>query len=262
MVDEEWTKDAMNDDSVAALMLLRLKQTRTRSPLPPPPAPTKPALHLDWTVRQRRSKSAPRHGDGKRKAEPARASPTTPLSWSGATSASGGALDGFEESSQPDKPTDGSRSKAAVKGGTTTHKRSRKKKSLAELRDEESLLLKERRYLKNELAALHLTLEKQRASNENLKRIKIDLLSQQTIKVTTAMASQEAIPDRKQEMEGVCAPTSTFPTGLACKSLATIPHKCQSKSSMIPEVRDRENSFVLPDLNLPLGEDSGAEILC
>lgn len=111
MVDEEWTKDAMTDDSVAALMLLRLKQARTRSLLPPPPAPTKPALHLDWTVRQRRSKSAPRHGDGKRKAEPARASPTTPLSWSGATSASGGALDGFEESSQPDKPTDGSRSK-------------------------------------------------------------------------------------------------------------------------------------------------------
>uniref|UniRef100_A0A7N2L115 Transposase n=1 Tax=Quercus lobata TaxID=97700 RepID=A0A7N2L115_QUELO len=45
--------------------------------------------------------------------------------------------------------------------------------SLAELREEESLLLTERINLKNELAALCLTLEKQRATNDSLERIKV-----------------------------------------------------------------------------------------
>lgn len=109
MSDDEWVKDAMTDEAVVAYMLLRLH--RAQPPPLPPPAPAKPALHLGWTVRQRRSRSAPRHGDGKKKAEAARASPTTPLSWSGGTSVSGGVLDGFEESSPPAKLTDGSRSK-------------------------------------------------------------------------------------------------------------------------------------------------------
>ncbi|KAK7817561.1 hypothetical protein CFP56_042651 [Quercus suber] len=70
-------------------------------------------LRLGWTVRQCRSKSAPRHSDSttKKKAEPRQASSTTLLSWSGATSASGGALNGFKESSHPSKPTESWRSK-------------------------------------------------------------------------------------------------------------------------------------------------------
>ena len=108
MGDDEWVKEAMTDDTVVVDLLLRLFQAQ-----PPPPKPVQAVLRLGWTVRQRRSKSAPRHGDSttKKKAEPARASPTTPLSWSGGTSASGGALDGFEESSRLSKPTESSRSK-------------------------------------------------------------------------------------------------------------------------------------------------------
>ena len=96
MSDDHWIKVAMADDSLVVDLLLRLHR-------PPPPPP--PCLNLHWTVRQRRSRSA--HN----KAESTRASPTTPLSWSGATSASGGNLDGYEEYSRPSKPTQTSRSK-------------------------------------------------------------------------------------------------------------------------------------------------------
>ena len=77
MGDDEWVKEAMTDDTVVVDLLLRLFQAQ-----PPPPKPVQAVLRLGWTVRQRRSKSAPRHGDSttKKKAEPARASPTTPLS--------------------------------------------------------------------------------------------------------------------------------------------------------------------------------------
>ncbi|KAL4626612.1 hypothetical protein ACB092_05G109700 [Castanea dentata] len=252
MSDDEWVKEAMTDDTVVVGLLLRLFEA-------PQPKPVEAVLRLGWTVRQRRSKSAPRHGDSttKKKAEPARASPTTPLSWSGATSASGGALDGFEESSRLSKPTESSRSKVAVNGETNINKRSRKKRSLAELREEESLLLTERINLKNELAALRLTLEKQRATNDSLKRIKHDLQSQQNEKTTTAsaMASVAAISDRPQKIEEVCDPAaSIFPAGVACNDVDTVPHPGESK---IEEVKESETSFVLPDLNLPFDDDSG-----
>ncbi|KAI4329379.1 hypothetical protein L6164_021647 [Bauhinia variegata] len=108
MCDEEWLKVAMADDAVVVRLLLSLGQPQP----PPPPKKMPPCLRLDWTVRQRRSRSAPRHVGTEKKGEPARASPTTPLSWSGATSASGGGgADGYEESSRPIKPMEGSRSK-------------------------------------------------------------------------------------------------------------------------------------------------------
>lgn len=254
----------MTNEAVVAYMLLRFK---TEQPPPlPPPAPAKPVLHLGWTVRQRRSRSAPKHGDGKKKPEAARASPTTPLSWSGGTSVSGGVLDGSEESSRPVKPTDGSRSKVTVTcettTTTTTTKRARKKKSLAELREEESLLLKERRNLKNELAKMRLTLDKQRAANESWKRIKLDLQSQQTLKATTE--EEAIISERPQEREQVCDPASILPTGVICNNIGAVPHTFQSKSSCskIQELRDSEaSSILLPDLNLPFEEESGSEVL-
>ncbi|OMO97694.1 hypothetical protein CCACVL1_04487, partial [Corchorus capsularis] len=101
----------MTDTILVAEVLLSLVQARC----PPPPEPSSktnsgsPALQLEWSVRQRRSKQALR-----KKGEPARASPTTPLSWSGGTSVSGGGggADGSEESSRPPlKPLDNARSK-------------------------------------------------------------------------------------------------------------------------------------------------------
>nr|XP_023897859.1 uncharacterized protein LOC112009758 [Quercus suber] len=108
MSDDEWVKEAMTDNMVVVDFLFRLFQAQ-----PPLPKPVQAVLRLGWTVRQRCSKSVPRHSDSttKKKDEPRRASPTTLLSWSGATSASGGALDGFEESSRLSKLTESWRSK-------------------------------------------------------------------------------------------------------------------------------------------------------
>ncbi|XP_019196896.1 PREDICTED: uncharacterized protein LOC109190738 [Ipomoea nil] len=61
----------------------------------------------------------------------------------------------------------------------TTTKKSRKKKTLAELKQEEVMLLKERRKLKKELAKIRVNLETQKATNENLKRVKVDLVPEQ-----------------------------------------------------------------------------------
>ncbi|XP_058195808.1 uncharacterized protein LOC131312091 isoform X3 [Rhododendron vialii] len=185
MSDEDWVKAAMTDDSVVVELLFRLHRS---TPPPPSKKGSHPSRPLEWSVRQRRSKPIPHQAAEKKRKKPAptaRDSPTTPLSWSGgATSVSGGcsasaaAADGFEESSvSPAKRTDAARSKVTATNETTTNKRAKKKKqTLAELKEEEILLVKERRHLKRELATLRATVEKQRATNESLKRLKTLLL--------------------------------------------------------------------------------------
>lgn len=251
--EEEWVKTAMSDDSVVVEMLLRLHQAD------PPPAPhlaprkkcAAPVLQLEWSVRQRRSRQkVPR-----KKGDATRASPTTPLSWSGATSVSGGAADGgFEESSKPSKPIDNARSKVVATGETNTAKRSRKKKTLAELKEEESLLLKERRNLKNKLATLRLSFEQQRAENETLKRMKLDVLSQQTMEIVRASASQDAIPNQNYQMKGLCDPSCMIlSTHGACNDVKPSPPHGFSE---VQEGGSTGSSFLLPDLNLPVDDDS------
>lgn len=116
MAEEEWVKAAIMDDSLVAELLLGLNQGNP-SPSPFPSKSKKTGSPLEWTVRQRRSK--PVSVNAKKSAP--RASPTTPLSWSGATSVScgggggsGGAVDGgCEESSgsPPSKTPSSTRSK-------------------------------------------------------------------------------------------------------------------------------------------------------
>lgn len=107
---DDWVKLAMKDDVAVVGVLLDIRHAES-----PPPMlhGASPALKLEWSVRQRRSKHVPRQQSDvvdikkKKKAEEStRASPTTPLSWSGATSVSGG-----EESSMLPKPADAARSK-------------------------------------------------------------------------------------------------------------------------------------------------------
>ncbi|KAL0699538.1 hypothetical protein Bca4012_055660 [Brassica carinata] len=256
MTGGDWTREAMSDDSLVAEALISLHHVE-----PPPPPPEKSGvsdLKLKWSVRQRRSKATPLSRK-KGEQEHTRDSPSTPLSWSGATSLSGGGGGGsgvaaVEESSCAVKLSEAVRSKGHIRhfdpdatlaffdlysdfaltfhyvtvqphrGGfpvclvnkftsdafvttrlplginpgcqgcgvahstldvekdvadisqtsvtpTTPFKRSRKKKTLAELKEEESLLLKEKKGLKNELASMRNLLKQQRARNESLKKL-------------------------------------------------------------------------------------------
>ncbi|KAI9089537.1 hypothetical protein K1719_021545 [Acacia pycnantha] len=241
MCDEDWINVAMSDDAVVVEILLRLHQST-----PPQPPPTKnqpPCLDVDWTGRQRRSRSVSRHrGGSEGKNEPTRASPATPLSWSCATSAScggggGDAVDGCEESSRSIKLVDSSRSKKVTNPNeTTSTKRARRKKTLVELREEENFLLKERKTLKNELASLRLTVEKHRAANKSLKRMKLDLEPGKAFRTEAASVATED----EQSHSPLIIPTNSIE---------------------VQETSKQEASFLLPDLNLPAEDDLSSNAL-
>jgi hypothetical protein len=124
-VEDEWVQVAMTDDSLVVELLLKLNQPE---PLPAPrrrrhfpPDLVKEgavlALSVDWSVRQRRSSSKHVLMTRRKKGSDssAHASPTTPLSFSCATSVSGGG-DGFDEAttSLPSKLFATSRSKVCL----------------------------------------------------------------------------------------------------------------------------------------------------
>ncbi|CAN4088563.1 unnamed protein product [Withania somnifera] len=245
MTEEEWLKAAIMDDTVVAELLLRLNKVN--------PSPSKckktTGLPLEWTVRQRRSR--PVSVNAKKQAP--RASPTTPLSWSGATSVScggsGGAMDGgYEESSgsPPLKTPCTTRSKFNATSDATTSKRSRKKKTLAELKEEEILLIKERKQLKKELALAHANLEKQRDTNQNLKRMKTQQANERGTTVaydgSSGLYQQEVLPSN-----------SSIPISLdkVANKVAALPSSLEEQQ----HVTALESKFILPDLNLPFGED-------
>ncbi|KAF7124041.1 hypothetical protein RHSIM_Rhsim12G0188600 [Rhododendron simsii] len=265
MSDEDWVKAAMTDDSVVVELLFRLHQS---TPPPPSKKGSHPSLPLEWSVRQRRSKPIPHHVAAKKRKKPtptARDSPTTPLSWSGgATSVSGGggsasaaAADGFEESSvSPAKRTDAARSKVTATNETTTNKRAKKKKTLAELKEEEILLVKERRHLKRELATLRATVEKQRATNESLKRLKLNFESQPLVESVKAVAPIAASPGQTQQNVASC-----YPMPLILPPEVRIDdHEDTKQQPPTPKVSyelqpNQENKFAVPDLNLPLDDN-------
>ncbi|KAL2462783.1 uncharacterized protein Fot_54020 [Forsythia ovata] len=229
----------------------------------PTAASLKPtALPLDWSVRQRRSK--PMTVDSTMK--PAlRASPTTPLSWSGATSISGGCggsagtVDGSpEESSPPSDPKLSKPARSEVNGnGEKSTKRSRKKKTLAELQVEEYLLDKEREELKREILALRTNLEKQKATNDCLKRIKLE----STTKRRSTIASKKVIPCQfQQNSEALHHVPPIFPpfvSGNDDSPQCYIPNGASEEKAVAP----CEDKLVLPDLNLTLEEEASFEVL-
>ncbi|KAL3655461.1 hypothetical protein CASFOL_001247 [Castilleja foliolosa] len=237
--EEEWVKAALTDDTMVVELLVRLHGAAAEeSAAFRPPAPP-----LEWSVRQRRSRHVSSNIYPKKQAQ--RLSPTTPLSWSGATSPSGGSGGaGDEGSSRPDthKLLSATRSKVNGDSEKTVLKRTRKKKTLAQLKDEESSLLKERRVLKRELIALRGSLEKQRATNENLKRIKIELQPSPDTE-TTSLAAEESNSDH------LATGDTIVPENIPLQS---------STSNGCPEpnpVAATDSKFVVPDLNMPFEED-------
>ncbi|KAL1565006.1 hypothetical protein AAHA92_07279 [Salvia divinorum] len=222
--DEEWVNAAMTDDAMVVELLVRLHRA-------PPPKP------LEWSVRQRRSKPATVNNKARK---PGR-SPSTPLSWSDATSAS-------QESTLPlpsFKPS--TRSKNHVDGVKIYSKRGRKKKTLAELKDEESSLLKERRELKREMAALRMNLEGQRATHERLKRMKIDL---QPSPESTSIAEESV-----QMRSTACDPTTTTTLTPPIVSGSDVPLQSNARCNGNADAASG-SKFILPDLNVPFDEPS------
>ncbi|KAL2479069.1 uncharacterized protein Fot_48083 [Forsythia ovata] len=257
--DEEWVKAAMTDDTIVVELLVRLNQSHH----PPPPV-----KQLKWSVRQRRSRPAA--------VKPApRASPTTPLSWSGgATSISGGcggrggcsgAIDGVREESShspsPSKLSHHKRSKVDNNSEKLTIKRSRKKKTLTELKEEEDLLLKERRELKREISALRVNLEIQRVNNESLKRIKMEL--QPLPEQGTTIVSEATISGQVQEKIAYCHPILPIsPPPIVCNNTVGLQFATSDDSPEPKAIAAPEGKFMLPDLNITFAEESSSEIIC
>ncbi|XP_022732083.1 uncharacterized protein LOC111286411 [Durio zibethinus] len=256
---DDWVRAAMTDDNVVVELLVRLKQAQAA-----PPAPKSLVAGLKWGIRQPRSRPMLMRCDAKRDGDfsvSTRGSPTTPLSWSGGGGgASPSAADGFEETSKQflrSPPSAPSRSKgiAANETTSTTTKRSRRKKTFAELKEEESLLLKEGFYLKKEIASMHATCKEQRARNENLKRIKLDL-NLHTANNSSLIANEpEKVPScQRSSLDYI---PSTLPSH-ALDDGKPLLDSCNVGKAVYSE----ESFFLLPDLNMmPAEDDSGTETL-
>nr|KJB68074.1 hypothetical protein B456_010G223900 [Gossypium raimondii] len=202
MSEEEWVKEALTDSMLAAKVLLSLYQAS--SPPPRSDSASSQALQVEWSVRQRRSKQSL-----KKKSEPARASPTTPLSWSGGISVSGGgSADGSEESSRPPlKPVDNARSKVAATSEISPPKRSRRKK-----------------------------LDSHRATETSTACI------EPKINATSEPPQQREVAS---QTSAACNENKRHP-----------PNECSEGQDMTKASCD-DASFALPDLNLPIEDDSG-----
>ncbi|KAJ9546378.1 hypothetical protein OSB04_018921 [Centaurea solstitialis] len=186
MMKQPWLTAAMADDALVADLLLRMKQPSSSSSSPfPPPSTTSFLPPITWGNRKSRSKpsaivtTAAVNGFGK---EQQSGSPTTPLYWS--TGGGGGGAstsDGYDESSRPSDLSSGGRSTKGPLGNdgatTSNYKKSRKRKSYAELKEEEDFLLKERLHLNRELESMRVTMNKQIVTSQNLRKLKIQKTS-------------------------------------------------------------------------------------
>ncbi|XP_019457767.1 PREDICTED: uncharacterized protein LOC109358145 isoform X3 [Lupinus angustifolius] len=162
---DQWLKSAMANDTVVVELLLRLKSSKQVS------------LSTTWGAKQQRSTTSRSDAFARNNKtnndDVTRFSPTTPLSWSGSASPSAATAHGCEEF---------------------------RSKTFAELNQEETSLLKEGIYLRQQIGNKKVAFQG-RASNESLKK-KLDLpnssaestLSDQP-KSTSRVARTILIPD-------------------------------------------------------------------
>ncbi|XP_038897737.1 uncharacterized protein LOC120085676 [Benincasa hispida] len=277
LYDDQWLTAAMADDTLVAELLFRLKQSQAVLPSKSPLPVTVP---FTWGIRQPRSRMstatatstaaaaasamatvAVRCGDvvlhrNNKDVDSTRCSPTTPLSWSGGASPSA-TLDGFEDSSRPATLSQaasrfkGAAGNESVAGNTT--KRLRRKKTFAELKEEESMLLKEKLHLKMELATLRANFEEQRAKNESLKKMKVDFNLKYTEKFSTNsnMMPEESTSTLTHQRESSniekFSPTLPFTASGSGSFEAQSQKNCKST--------EEDCGFLLPDLNMTPSED-------
>ncbi|XP_039054789.1 uncharacterized protein LOC120197270 [Hibiscus syriacus] len=266
MVKDEWVQAAITDDNVVVELLVRLRQAQA--------APSAPKSELKWGMRQRRSRPTLLRCYAKRDG----GSPTTPLCWSGGSLASpSAAADVSEETGTHllrSSPVAPSRSKGSASSETdrTGTKRSRKKKTFAEL-EEENLLLKERVHLEKvcvlwiifnpimmyslgcnslilQSSSLFIQQEQHRLvksiERDELERIRLGLNSVDTAK------NSSLIDD---EPETVSCPK-------ASSSLDSTLDDEDDRKPVVDSHNVGKSIFVLPDLNMvPAEDDSCPEAL-
>ncbi|KAI4379879.1 hypothetical protein MLD38_006120 [Melastoma candidum] len=271
---DEWLRSAMSDDRMVADLLLRLRHPHSPSPsfssssfarsssslLPPP----------RWGIRLPRTRMAYRC-DGapscspEKKPDSARNSPTTPLAWStgggGGTGdggvSSSGTTNGFDEPALPVFRSSDSRSEVVVADdpGTTDANKSKRKKTFAELKEEEAELLKERVYLEEEIATLRMTFKERAATNENLKRMKLGF------DLNAANGSTMAVDEKEgtaSSLEKDTALTHRTPPLSQDARWTVGSSSCQVS---LPG-EEPDGGFILPDLNMtPSENDFPSEVL-
>ncbi|KAH9620617.1 hypothetical protein KSS87_017324 [Heliosperma pusillum] len=231
MKDEWWLRAAISDDTIVADILLRLKDASYPSPSP------SSFLPPSWGLRQPRSKpSSSSSVQPDKNNTDTRRSPTTPLSWSEDSSS----LNFIPPLSDPVR----SKVSAASDTPTTSSKRPKRKKTFAELKEEESSLLKERIHLTKEMATLRMTLEEQRSINVSLKRIKLDMQTEAGIILEAKPNTEEEHNTRIYETceAASSSVSSQIRKGDASEHLCAAPTQ-KGRSSQEP-------IFVLPDLNM------------
>ncbi|XP_068481659.1 uncharacterized protein [Phaseolus vulgaris] len=129
------------------------------------------------------------------------------------------------------------------------------KKTFAELKEEENSLLKERIYLKKEIATINANFEAQGAKNESLKKIKLDIGSNyQKNPSSTSVEPQCMVAG--QPHQRIVSPTLTRPTQDDTRSQAS-----ESRPNEIESTGER--FFLIPDLNMTPSDDvSCTDTLC
>ncbi|RZC15311.1 uncharacterized protein LOC114408933 [Glycine soja] len=248
--EDEWVRAAMADDTVVVDLLLRLKQGTVSH------KSHHQLIPFSWGVKQPRSRSrlsaAVSRCDA---AVSTRCSPTTPLSWSAGT-------DSYEDSSRHHHHH-AAISKATATSGYTGNsastKRCRRKKTFAELKEEESSLLKESIYLKKEIATVNANFEAQRAKNESLKRMKLDvgLKYHQNNPSSTSVEPQCVLAGQPHQRIVVSSEALIRPIQDDTHS-----HASESRPNKI-ESTTGKSFFLIPDLNMMPSEDvSCTDNLC
>ncbi|KAG9153597.1 hypothetical protein Leryth_008529 [Lithospermum erythrorhizon] len=230
---DRWLKAAYRDTTMVADLLLRLKQ-------PPPPPP--PFQHLllppsSWGQKQPRSTPTRKYSTT---TTSTRCSPTTPLSFSAATTTTTAS------------PSDDGYDEASVSCPASDPLPNSRSKNLSRLKEEETELLKERVKLKRELESIHVNLKEQINMGDNLKRIKLDLNQQSTEAGVLSTEPEARFSNHRRQMEASTANVhqSVLPKH-AIKEERALANSCRMQE--VAEIK--KGDFVLPDLNMPVGED-------
>ncbi|XP_057434360.1 uncharacterized protein LOC130727182 [Lotus japonicus] len=248
-VNDYWVRVAMADDAVVAELLIRLKQQRASTK-----SPVMAALPFSWGQKQPRSRSRLTASVSRCDAAGAvstRCSPTTPLSWSGGASPSATA-DGYEDSSRHHHA---SRSKATATSGYTGNsasaKKCRKKKTFAQLQEEETSLLKERVCLKKEIATTKASFEAERVKNQSLKRMKLDVGSKSHAKPSPASAALKSTL-AGQPHQRIAPVTRVTQDDTHSQASETRPNGMESTG---------DSFFLIPDLNMMPSDDASFTVV-